>query len=89
MSATRVIANNTMLTTIKTEDPMYAYFDVDERTVLGLRLRRQNDGNQCRLAKRNTELEVGLANEDGYSFKGSSTTRETMLIAARERCPPV
>jgi RND family efflux transporter MFP subunit len=31
-----VIADNTMLTTIVTEDPQYAYFDVDERTYLEL-----------------------------------------------------
>ncbi len=29
-------ADNTVLTTIVTEDPMYAYFDVDERTYLSL-----------------------------------------------------
>jgi RND family efflux transporter MFP subunit len=32
-----VIADNTVLTTIVTEDPMYAYFDVDERTWLDLK----------------------------------------------------
>ena len=31
-----VNADNTILTTIVTEDPMYAYFDVDERTYLDL-----------------------------------------------------
>ncbi len=31
-----VLADNTVLTTIVTEDPMYAYFDVDERTYLDL-----------------------------------------------------
>jgi RND family efflux transporter MFP subunit len=31
-----VIADNTVLTSIVTEDPMYAYFDVDERTYLDL-----------------------------------------------------
>lgn len=31
-----VIADNTILTTIVTEDPMHAYFDVDERTYLDL-----------------------------------------------------
>ncbi len=31
-----VVADNTVLTTIVTEDPMYAYFDVDERTYLDL-----------------------------------------------------
>ena len=31
-----VLADNTILTTIVTENPMYAYFDVDERTYLDL-----------------------------------------------------
>jgi RND family efflux transporter MFP subunit len=31
-----VLADNTLLTTIVTEDPVYAYFDVDERTYLDL-----------------------------------------------------
>src|SRR5439155_19711977 len=31
-----VNADNTLLTTVVTEDPMYAYFDVDERTYLDL-----------------------------------------------------
>jgi membrane fusion protein, multidrug efflux system len=31
-----VLADNTMLTTVVTEDPMWAYFDVDERTYLNL-----------------------------------------------------
>jgi multidrug efflux system membrane fusion protein len=31
-----IVADNTVLTTIVTEDPMFAYFDVDERTYLDL-----------------------------------------------------
>jgi multidrug efflux pump subunit AcrA (membrane-fusion protein) len=31
-----VLADNTILTTLVTEDPLYAYFDVDERTYLNL-----------------------------------------------------
>jgi RND family efflux transporter MFP subunit len=31
-----VVADNTILTTMVTEDPLYAYFDVDERTYLNL-----------------------------------------------------
>jgi RND family efflux transporter MFP subunit len=31
-----IVADNTVLTTIVSEDPMYAYFDVDERTYLEL-----------------------------------------------------
>ena len=31
-----IVADNTVLTTVVSEDPMYAYFDVDERTYLEL-----------------------------------------------------
>jgi RND family efflux transporter MFP subunit len=65
----QIIANNTMLTTIKTEDPMYAYFDVDERTELRERLNRQKGGNLS-AAPPNTEVEVGLANDTDYSLRG-------------------
>ena len=65
----QVTANVTLLTTVRTEDPMYVYFDVDERTVLGLRLRLQKkEIKSARQTK--SELEVGLANEEGYSLKG-------------------
>jgi RND family efflux transporter MFP subunit len=65
----QVTANATLLTTVRTEDPMYVNFDVDERTVLGLRLRRQKkEIKSARETK--SELDVGLANEEGYSLKG-------------------
>jgi len=65
----QVTANVTLLTTVRTEDPMNVYFDVDERTVLGLRVRRQrNEIKSARETKQ--ELDVGLANEEGYSLKG-------------------
>ncbi|KAF1006339.1 MAG: Multidrug efflux pump subunit AcrA [Luteibacter sp.] len=51
------------LTSVVSVDPMYVYFDVDEQTFLKLdRLRRQNG--------RAPEVEMGLADEDGYPHKG-------------------
>lgn len=51
------------LTSVVTVDPMYVYFDVDEKTFLKLdRLRRQNG--------RAPEVQMGLADERGYPHPG-------------------
>src|SRR5437879_2663029 len=60
----------TVRTTIVSVDPMYAYFDVDERTVLRVRqLIREGKAKSAR----DVELPVrlGLANEDGYPHRGT------------------
>jgi RND family efflux transporter MFP subunit len=63
-------AGGTLLTTIVSVDPMYAYFDVDEHTVL--RVRRLIREGKAKSA-RDIELPVslGLANEDGYPHRGT------------------
>jgi RND family efflux transporter MFP subunit len=60
----------TLLTTIVSVDPMYAYFDVDERTVL--RVRRLIREGKAKSA-RDGEMPVwlGLANEDGHPHQGA------------------
>ncbi len=60
----------TLLTTIVSVDPMYAYFDVDEYTVL--RVRRMIREGKAKSA-RDVELPVwlGLANEDGHPHQGT------------------
>jgi RND family efflux transporter MFP subunit len=63
-------AGGTLLTTIVSVDPMYAYFDVDEHTVLRVRqLIREGKAQSAR----DGELPVwlGLANEDGYRHRGT------------------
>src|SRR5438477_403405 len=60
----------TVLTTIVSVDPMYAYFDVDERTVLRVhQLIREGKAKSAR----DVELPVrlGLANEDEYPHRGT------------------
>lgn len=58
----------TMLTTIVSLDPVYAYFDVDEQTYLQVRrlLRRGADGSPSALPA----VTLGLANEDGFPHPG-------------------
>jgi RND family efflux transporter MFP subunit len=60
----------TLLTTIVSVDPMYAYFDVDEHTVLRAKqLIREGKAKSAR----DGELPVWLclANEDGYPHRGT------------------
>jgi RND family efflux transporter MFP subunit len=59
--------SGTMLTTIVSLDPMYAYFDVDERTFLHVRrLLRKAKGS----AAQRPAVLLGLAHEEGYPHLG-------------------
>jgi len=62
--------SGTLLTTIVSVDPMYAYFDVDERTVL--RVRQLIREGKARSA-RETEwpVSLGLATEEGFPHRGT------------------
>ena len=65
-----VKGDETPLTTIVSLDPMYAYFDVDQRTVL--RLRRQGpEGTLNSADPPGIVVQVGLADEDEYSLSGT------------------
>ena len=65
-----VKADDTMLTTIVTLDPMHASFDMDERTFL--RLQRLVQEGKIRSARESSlPVELGLTDEDGYSLAGT------------------
>jgi RND family efflux transporter MFP subunit len=65
--------DDTLLTTIVQYDPIYANFDLSEREVLRISEssadRRSSAGRVERI--RQIPLELGLSNEEGYSFKGT------------------
>jgi multidrug efflux system membrane fusion protein len=64
-----VNADMTDLTTVVSQDPMYAYFDVDERTLLkiGRRLlEKQEDMNE----EQRFPVMMALADEDGFPHVG-------------------
>ena len=64
-----VQADQTPLTTIVTQDPIYAYFDEDERTMLRVRrLIRAGKVKSAREAK--ITVLLGLADEEGYPHEG-------------------
>jgi RND family efflux transporter MFP subunit len=63
-------AGGTLLTTVVSVDPMYAYFDVDEYTVL--RLNQLSRAGKVKSARAgDLPVWLGLANEDGYPHKGT------------------
>jgi RND family efflux transporter MFP subunit len=80
-----VKADETALTTIVTQDPMYAWFDVDERTLL--RLRRMQSAGQLPASPAAARMKVlvGLADEEGRT-RGRSTSWTTSSTAPPARC---
>ncbi len=59
----------TLLTTIVSVDPMYVYFDVDERTLLAVR-RLINNGSMKNVQESAFPIQVGLADEDNFPHHG-------------------
>jgi RND family efflux transporter MFP subunit len=62
-------ADDTLLTTIVALDPMYATFEVDERTVLKLR-RLVEAGKIPSFEEKDLPILLGLADEEGFPTKG-------------------
>jgi RND family efflux transporter MFP subunit len=60
----------TLLTTIVSVDPMYAYFDVDEHTALRVR-RLVREGKSDSPRDGGFPVSLGLANEDGHPHRGT------------------
>jgi RND family efflux transporter MFP subunit len=60
----------TLLTTLVSVNPMYAYFDVDEHTVLRVRqMIREGKAKSARDAE--LPVELALANEEGFPHRGT------------------
>ncbi len=64
-----VKADETILTTLVSLDPMYAYFDVDERTLLRLR-RLVFKGTIPSVQKARIDVQIGLADDEGFPLTG-------------------
>jgi len=62
-------ADDTILTSLVVLDPIHAYFDVDERTVLRLR-RLVNSGKTTLSRQESIPVQLGLADEEGFSLSG-------------------
>jgi RND family efflux transporter MFP subunit len=82
MSRTLVTAGNlinaaggeTLLTTITSMEPMYVYFDVDERALARYRRYYKNaknsDGSEPSVKELKIPVQVGLEGEEGFPHKG-------------------
>jgi RND family efflux transporter MFP subunit len=64
------LTGGTLLTTIVSVDPMYAYFDVDERTVLRVK-QLVREGKAGKPDDIGLPVWLGLANEDGHPHRGA------------------
>ncbi len=66
-----VTQDQTLLTTVVSLDPMYAYFDIDEATLL--RIRKEINEGRIKRHPQGTEIPVmmGLQGEDGYPHQGT------------------
>ena len=64
-----VRADETILTTVVAMDPIYAYFDIDERTVLRLR-RLVREGRIKSTRESQVTVQVALADEDEFNLSG-------------------
>ena len=66
-----VTQDQTLLTTVVSVDPMYAYFDMDERTIL--RIRAAINEGKIKAVKNFAEIpvEMALEGEDGFPHRGS------------------
>ena len=65
-----VVTDQTILTTLVKMDPIYAYFDIDERTLLRIRrLIREGKVDSARTSE--VKVQIGLADEEGFSREGT------------------
>lgn len=62
--------DQTLLTTVVSEDPIYSYFDVDEPTVLRVR-KAINEGKIDRYQQGKIPVYMGLQGEEGYHHSGT------------------
>jgi RND family efflux transporter MFP subunit len=75
-----VNADNTVLTTLVTENPMYAYFDVDERTYLDL-VGPGTPGQSSWFGGLQYPVLMSLANENDFSRAGTINFIDNQVIA--------
>jgi RND family efflux transporter MFP subunit len=73
-----VKADDTILTRIVAQDPMWVYFDLDERTMLRLR-RLEQSGTMSQPMEGQLKVLMGLADEKGYAHQGAIDFEENRL----------
>jgi len=76
-----VTQDTTLLTTVVSEDPLYAYFDVDERTMLRV-VRHLLPGQVDLLQTKQVPVLMGLADEEGFPHTGYIDFADNVVNAA-------
>ena len=76
-----VKADETILTTIVSIDPIYAYFEVDERTMLRIR-RYIEEGRLKSHDERSVPVELGLQDDEGFPHNGTVNFFDNRLDTA-------
>jgi membrane fusion protein, multidrug efflux system len=69
ITAGNLVTSASVLTTVVTDDPVYAYFDADEATYL--RYRQLNDSTEGGKPKTAAAVFMGLVDEEGYPHAGT------------------
>ena len=72
------VGDETILTRIVAQDPMFVYFDLDERTMLRLR-RLVQQGASASAQSESLPLLMGLADEQGYPHQGTLNFEDNRL----------
>jgi RND family efflux transporter MFP subunit len=67
-----VRADETLLATLVSVEPMYVFFDIDERTVLRLR-RQERQGKAPQDGNQQKPIMIGLTDEPGFPRRGAFT----------------
>src|SRR3546814_7137265 len=62
--------NSTLLTTIVQLDPIYFYFDIDERSYLSYQRLAMKSGGSSSLDGKSLDIAVQLTDEDDFLHKG-------------------
>jgi multidrug efflux system membrane fusion protein len=73
--------DQSVLTTVVSEDPMYAYFDVDERTMLRV-LRKIIPRKDNPLLEKGVPVYMGVADEEGFPHKGFADFANNVVNAS-------
>jgi len=76
-----VEADQTILTRVVAQDPIWVYFDLDERTMLRLR-RMSEKGEQDHTISDDTEVLMGLADEKGFPHRGKLNFEDNRVDAS-------
>jgi RND family efflux transporter MFP subunit len=66
-----LVTTQTLLTTIVSQDPMFVYFDLDERKMLDIQKRIREGTFKSARRHDDVPVEIGLSSEEGFPHRGA------------------